>query len=68
MRPGMYISRLQREGLPALVWEIVDNSIDDLGWFRSHIEVFIEPDNSITVVDDGREFQLKYQKNRSSCR
>ena len=53
MRPGMYIGSTAKEGLHHLVWEIVDNSIDEaLAGFASHIEVFIEPDNSIKLVED----------------
>ena len=55
MRPGMYIGSTSKEGLHHLVWEIVDNSIDEaLAGFASHIQVFIETANSITVVENGR--------------
>ena len=63
MRPGMYIGSTSKEGLHHLVWEIVDNSIHEaLAGFASHIEVFIEPNNSITVVDAGRGIPVDIQE------
>ncbi|WP_425270358.1 DNA topoisomerase (ATP-hydrolyzing) subunit B [Marinilactibacillus kalidii] len=62
-RPGMYIGSTGEAGLHHLVWEIVDNSIDEaMAGYADKIEIVIEPENIIRVTDDGRGIPIDIQQ------
>ncbi len=62
-RPGMYIGTTSEAGLHHLVWEIVDNSVDEaLAGYATHIEITVNKDDVVTVKDDGRGMPIEKHK------
>ena len=67
MRPGMYIGSTGRKGLNHLIYEIVDNAVDEhLAGFCSHIKVVLEANGSCTVEDNGRGDPRRHARKRGA--